>query len=87
MVEHAQRYLNVAEEDHQIVWFKLFNFSDSKKWTNILALVELLFCLPMASGRVEQTFSVVKTNRRNYLREDHLDDLMCIAIDGPPLLQ
>ena len=55
---------------------------------NILAVVELLFYLPMANGRVEREFSamnIIKTNRRNCLGEDHLDDLMRIAIDGPQL--
>ena len=44
----------------------------------------------MANGRVERAFSVmkvVKTDRRNCLEEDHLDDLMRITIDGPPLSQ
>ena len=90
MVEYARRYLNIAEEDHQIIWYKLFNCPDSSKWKNILALIELLFCLPMANGRVERAFSVmkiIKTDRRNCLGEDHLDDLMRIAIDGPALSQ
>ena len=90
MVDYARRYLNIAEEDHQTIWYKLFNCPDSSKWKNILALVELLFCLPMANGRVERAFSVmkvVKTDRHNCLGEDHLDDLMCITIDGPPLSQ
>ena len=88
MVDYAWRYLNIAEEDNQIIWFKLFNYPESKKWMNILAVVELLVCLPMANGRVERAFSamnVIKTNWRNCLGEDHLDDLMRIAIDGPPL--
>jgi len=90
MLDYARRYLNITEEENQIIWFKLFNCPDSKKWTNILALVELLFCLPMANGRVERAFSamnVVKTDRRNCLGEDHLDDLMRITFDGPQLAQ
>ena len=88
MVDYARCYLNIAEEDNQIIWFKLFNCPESKKWMNILAVVELLFCLPMVNGRVERAFSamnIIKTNRCNCLGEDHLDDLMRIAIDGPPL--
>ena len=53
MVEYTRCYLNIAEEDHQTIWYKLFNCPDSSKWKNILALIELLFCLPMANGRVE----------------------------------
>ena len=44
----------------------------------------------MANGRVERAFSamnIIKTDHRNCLGEDHLDDLMRIAIDGPPLSQ
>ena len=44
----------------------------------------------MANGRVERAFSVmkvIKTDCRNCLGEDHLDDLMRIAIDGPALSQ
>jgi len=42
----------------------------------------------MANRRVERAFSamnIIKIDRRNCLGEDHLDDMMCIAIDGPPL--
>ena len=31
--------------------------------------------------------NIIKTDRRNCLGEDHLDDLMHIAIDGQPLSQ
>ena len=88
MVDYARRYLNITEEDNQIIWFKLFDFPDSKKWTNVLTLIVLIFCLPMANGRVEHAFStmnVIKTDRRNCLGEHHLNDLMHIAIYGPPL--
>ncbi len=66
--------------------WKLFNSPDSKKWSNILALIELLFCLPMANGCVERIFSslkLIKSNRRNCLSENRLDDLLRIAVDGP----
>ena len=39
---------------------------------------------------MERTFSIlklIKTERRNSLSEDHLDDLMRISVDGPPLSQ
>jgi len=50
MVDYARHYLNIAKEDNQIIWFKLFNCPDSKKWKNVLTLIELIFCLPMANG-------------------------------------
>ncbi len=90
MTEYAKRYLNLVQEDYRAIWWKLFNVVDSKKWTNILSLVELLFCLPMANGRVERLFSslkVIKTDRRSCLSEDHLDHLVRITVDAPPLAQ
>ena len=90
MIEYARRYLNLVQEDYHTIWWKLFNVVDSKKWTNILSLVELLFCLPMANGRVERLFSslkLIKTNRRCCLSENHLDHLVCITVDAPSLAQ
>ena len=51
-------------------------------------LVELLFCLPMANGRVERIFSqlkLIKTERRTCLGIDRLDSLLQIVADAPPL--
>jgi len=73
MAEYAKRYLNLVQEDYRMIWWKLFNSVDSKKWANILSLVELLFCLPMANGHVERLFSslkLIKTDRRSCLSED-----------------
>ena len=41
------------------------NAIDSKKWSNLLAVVELLFCLPIANGRVERVFSLLKLIKDN----------------------
>ena len=48
MLEYSKQYLNLVQEDYKILWWKLFNCSDAKKWSNVLAVVELLFCLPIA---------------------------------------
>ena len=59
MVEYSKEYLNLIQEDYKIILWELFNAVDVKKWSNILAVIELLFCLPVANGRVtgEQVFS------------------------------
>ena len=52
--------------------------------------MELLFCLPVANGHVERLFSslkLIKTDRRSCLNEDHLDNLVRITTDGPPLAE
>ena len=59
------------------------------QWSNILALVELLFCLSMSNGRVERTFSqmkLIKTDRRCNLGEASLDSLLRIEMEGPEFL-
>ena len=62
------------------------NAVDAKKWSNILALVELLFHLPMFNGKVERMFSVlksIKTEKRTRLIEDNL--VMRISVDAPEM--
>lgn len=62
----------------------------SKNWTNILNLIELLFCLPMSNGHVERVFStlkLIKTDHRSCLNEQHLDDVVRIMVEGPSLSQ
>ena len=88
MLDYAKSYLPLSRDNYLTTWWKLFNSANSKNWTNILALVELVFCLPMSNGRVERIFSrlkLIKTNRRCALNEDHLDDAVRIAVEGPPL--
>ena len=85
LVFYAKQYINLTKDSYRIVWWKLFNSPDAKKW---LALVELIFVLPLSNGAVEQSFSqlkLVKTNRRTALGEDTLDDCLRIKLEGPPL--
>lgn len=52
--------------------------------------MELLFCLPIANGRVERVFSLlklIKDNQRTCLKEDTLDHLLRIKAEGPPLAE
>ena len=46
MVSYAKQYVNLTL-DYKEVWWKLFNSPVAKQWSNILVLVELLFCFPM----------------------------------------
>ena len=57
MSDYAKRYLSLATEDYRTIWWKLFNAANASKWGNALSLVELLFCFPMANGRLERVFS------------------------------
>lgn len=67
MTDYARQYLDLVTQENNSVWWKLFNCASAKNWCNILALVELLFCLPMSNGHVERVFSqlkLIKTDRR-----------------------
>ena len=90
IVEYAKRYLNLVQDDYKVIWWKLFNSPDSTKWTNVLAVVELLFCLPVSNGHLERVFSqlkLVKSEQRTCLGEDRLDQLVCISVEAPVLAQ
>jgi hypothetical protein len=88
MIEYSRQYINLVRDDYKVVWWKLFNCADASKWSNILAVVELLFCIPVANGHVERVFShlkLIKTNRRSSMKEDTLDHLLWANLEGPPL--
>ena len=58
---------------------------DAKTWTNVLAIMELLFSLPVANGQMERILpqlKLIKNNRRTYLWEDTLDQLLSINVDN-----
>ena len=68
MVEYAKTYLDLVTQDYKAVWWKLYNGGFAFKWQNILAIVELLFCLPLSNGHLERVFSqlkLIKTKQTN----------------------
>lgn len=88
VVEYARQYLSTETESYKRIWYKLHVAPDVQKWTNLLALCELLFCLPFSNGHVERIFStlkVTKTDRRTNLNTSTLRDLLEIKVEGPSL--
>ena len=84
----AKPYLDLFSQDYKVVWWKLFRAIDAKNWPNILGVLELLFCIPVANGHLERVFSqmkLIKTNRQSCLSGDTLDHLLRINVEGPPL--
>jgi hypothetical protein len=62
--------MNPVQEDYMAVCWKLFNAVDAKRWSNVLAVVELLLCFSIANSRVEKAFSqmkLIKNSRRTCL--------------------
>ena len=54
--DYAKRYSNLVRKSSQVIWWKLFNASCSRRWSNVLSLIELLFCIPVSNGHVERVF-------------------------------
>ena len=87
MTGYARRYFNLVDS-YCVIWWKLFNCTESGNWTNILALVALLFCLPASNGKVERIFSRlknIKSIRRTSLGEEKLDEFR--IAEGPDTSQ
>ena len=61
MVDYSKKYLNLVQLDYKVIWWKILNAVDaSHQWSNILPVIELLFCLPMANVHLERVFSQLK---------------------------
>ena len=50
-----------------------------------MAVVQLLFCLPIANGVFFPLLKLIKDNQHTCLKEDTLDHLLRIKAEGPPL--
>ena len=73
------------QEDYR---WKLFNAVDAKQWSNVLAVIKLLFCLSLSNGHLERVFSqlkLFKVNRHTSLGEDTLGQLIRSNVERPPL--
>ena len=63
-------------------------YVDSKHWSNVLGLIEDLFCLPLSNGHLERVFSqlkLIKTHHHTSFSEERLAQLVRINVEGPPL--
>ena len=86
VVEYARRYLSLDRNGYHNTWYKLHTTSDSRKWTNVLLLYELIFSLPFSNSHIERMFSsfkLIKTNRRTSLSNSTMKDLLELHIEGP----
>ena len=87
MVEYARQYLNLID-NYKVIWWKIFNAPVASRWKNVLVLVELLYCFPVANGTLERVFSQlkqIKNDFRRSLNENTLDELLRIAVEASPL--
>ncbi len=41
IVDYAKRYLDIIRQDYRVIWLKIF--ADTKKWTNVFSVIEVLF--------------------------------------------
>ena len=88
LTEYGKQYLNLVKDGYRTNWWKLFNAADTQKWSNVLGLIELLFCIPASYGVFFfPILKLIKTDRRSTLGEYRLDHVLQIAVDCPPLAQ
>ena len=89
MVEYARQYLNLIE-NYKVIWWKIFNAPVASRWKNVLVLVELLYCFPVANGTLERVFSQLKQIKDDFwcsLNESTLNELLRITVETPPFFQ
>ena len=46
ITNYARRYFNLVQESYRVIWWKLFNYTESGNWTNIIISFSFLFILP-----------------------------------------
>ena len=84
MISYAIQFVSISTLDYRSVWWRLYHSPNASSWTNILALVQLLFTLPVSNGKLERVFStlkVIKVDKRSSLSNEVLDDLLMLNTD------
>ena len=80
---------NIREITYLEAWTRILtNDSAQKDCENIFHVIEILLVTPFTDAKVERMFSRmnrVKSDWRNHLNRDTLDDLLRIGEDGPTL--
>ena len=75
------------EEGKNLTWPEI-NRRWKSRYGNVLAVVDLLLCLPSSSAECERGFSLmknIKTDIRNSLKESSLCDFMVIQLESAPI--
>lgn len=70
------------------VWSKLLRDKDIRMGSGIRKLIRTILVIPASSAAAERSFSymnIVKNSKRGNLKEQTLDDLLRITINGAPL--
>lgn len=87
LIEYALEYLSASSTHYLRTWLKVFNSPlAEERFKNILLLVELAFCMPISTAKVERLFSRlkrVKDTTRTSLKQERLENLLRIGEEGP----
>ena len=89
LVDYTATFFAPSSTSYRATWYKLFHSSlVTSRWSNIMLVVGLLFCLPVSNATVERFFDSlkrVKTGRRSTLGQKTTEDILTIMTEGPPL--
>ena len=84
LVHYATDTIGVTGRDYMKTWRLIFSSPRSENWTDILALVELLFTVPISNAKLERMFSKMKrviTVFRSSTKELRLENILRIMED------
>ena len=89
LLHYALKYLTPSSATYLKTWKRIFSSPRcQEEFPNILLLVELVFCFPVSTAKVERLFSHMKrvvSSKRSSLGTDRVESLLRIGQDGPPL--
>ena len=89
LVDYTATFLAPSSTSYRATWYKLFHSSlMTSRWSNIMLVVRLLFCLPVSNATVERFFGSlkrVKTGSRSTLGQKTTEDILTIMTEGRPL--
>ncbi len=87
--DHAPDYCTHREKDSPVNFWSYFLNSPTVIWhPSIKKLVQIVLVIPIASADVERGFSILahtRSDRRSRLTAAHLQNILFLRINGPPL--
>ena len=85
----SEKYCTLRQSGNTINFWVYFLGSNHVTWENdFKSLVLTTLTLPIGSADIERGFSTmnyIRTSRRSRLSKEHIEDIMCINVNGPKL--
>ena len=66
LVEYAKKTLFLDGVSYLVTWRKIFTAPRSKSQSDVLAIIKLLFTVPVSNAKLERMFSKLKRVKINF---------------------